>query len=435
MTIADLKIKIEESRIIKDSLWAIFGNGIANGLLLIAGIFVARILGRDVYGEYGLVKSTMLYISGFATFGLGITSTKYIASFLQNNIGGLKSIIRDVQTITMVFSAVIALTLFFSARPLAVYLSAPQLIVPLRALGLIVMAKSVSTTQNGILAGFKMFHEIARNGMASGLFMLLFCVPLTYYGGLYGALLALFGSQVVNVIFNQVTIYGLKSKLSEGEERKSYLKELLTFSFPVALQESSYTICSWGGMLLLTKFSTVGEVGIYTASLQWNAVILMIPTLLGNVVLSYLSSTTGDKQQHSNIMKRMLMANVICTAVPLCVIIVMSGIITSWYGPSFYAMKRVLSVIVFSTVFECCSNVYRSEFIAQGKVVLLSVCRILRDICFLLGVYIILSSDIAGSGALQYAVVSVMASVGYLLVLAVIYSYSLRYTLRCIDRE
>lgn len=181
--------------------------------------------------------------------------------------------------------------------------------------------------------------------------------------------------------------------------------------------------------------STVGEVGIYTASLQWNAVILMIPTLLGNVVLSYLSSTTGDKQQHSNIMKRMLMANVICTAVPLCVIIVMSGIITSWYGPSFYAMKRVLSVIVFSTVFECCSNVYRSEFIAQGKVVLLSVCRILRDICFLLGVYIILSSDIAGSGALQYAVVSVMASVGYLLVLAVIYSYSLRYSLRCIDRE
>ena len=68
--------KIKTNKLAKDSFWSIFGNGLGNLLLLIAGIIIARFLGKDLYGEYGIVKTTMFYIAAFSTFGLGYTSTK-----------------------------------------------------------------------------------------------------------------------------------------------------------------------------------------------------------------------------------------------------------------------------------------------------------------------------------------------------------------------
>ena len=37
---------------------------------MLAGIVIANFLGVDAYGEFGIVKTTMLYIAGFATLGL-----------------------------------------------------------------------------------------------------------------------------------------------------------------------------------------------------------------------------------------------------------------------------------------------------------------------------------------------------------------------------
>jgi len=83
MSLKRIKEKCLNSKLFKDSFWAVFGNGLGNGLMLLAGIIIARFLGKDLYGEYGVVKTTMFYIASFATFGLGFTSTKYIAQFMN----------------------------------------------------------------------------------------------------------------------------------------------------------------------------------------------------------------------------------------------------------------------------------------------------------------------------------------------------------------
>lgn len=79
--------------------------------------------------------------------------------------------------------------------------------------------------------------------------------------------------------------------------KEDSVSDLLKFSFPIALQEISYAICNWAGILLLTKMSSLSEVGLYTATAQWNAVITMIPGMLANVVLSHLSGASGHQQQ------------------------------------------------------------------------------------------------------------------------------------------
>ena len=105
MDITLIKHRLLQSKLFKDSFWAVFGNGLGNALLLLAGILIARFLGKDLYGEYGVVKTTMFYIATFATFGLGYTSTKYIAQYKEIDTSRIHKLVKDSLYITLYFGA------------------------------------------------------------------------------------------------------------------------------------------------------------------------------------------------------------------------------------------------------------------------------------------------------------------------------------------
>lgn len=65
-----------------DSIWALTGNAVGKLCALIAGIFVARFLGRDIYGEYSVIRNTLFVIAVFSTLGLGYSATKFIAEYI-----------------------------------------------------------------------------------------------------------------------------------------------------------------------------------------------------------------------------------------------------------------------------------------------------------------------------------------------------------------
>ena len=149
--------KIKTNKLAKDSFWSIFGNGLGNLLLLIAGIIIARFLGKDLYGEYGIVKTTMFYIAAFSTFGLGYTSTKFISEYKEKDTQQIRAIILASFRITLVSSVSMCILLFLFAQPLADFINAPQLATSFRFLGLILICRALSTTGTGLLAGLKKF--------------------------------------------------------------------------------------------------------------------------------------------------------------------------------------------------------------------------------------------------------------------------------------
>lgn len=406
MNIQSIKDRLINSKLFKDSFWAVFGNGIGSALMLLAGIVIARFLGKDVYGEYGVVKTTMFYVAAFATFGLGVTSTKYIAQCIQDNRAYLKSIMRDAMLITIVFSGTIALLLAVFAEQIATYVEAPNLKIAFQGLAAVIVFKAITTTQIGILAGFKDFEVIAKNSILSGVFMFILCIPLTYLWGLVGALTSLFLSQAFNSIINYISIRK-KSVTLVGQIKKSFISELISFSFPVALQESSYTVCNWAAIIFLTKFSSTGELGLYSAAAQWNAVIMMIPGLLNNVILSYLSSAAKENPNSGSAVKRMLLINLISVGIPFIVVFFAAPIISKFYGPTFIDLPVVLRVLTFSTIMECVSTVFKSELLARGRTWLLFSLRSIRDVVFLSAVYYVLSLSNGISGALCYSWINV----------------------------
>lgn len=416
-----LLYSVKNNEFFKDSFWAVFGNGLGNGFLLLAGILIARFLGKELYGEYGVVKTTMFYIASFATLGLGVTSTKYIATLLNSKPIHVKNVIHDAMTITVIFSSIIAIIIFIIAPFLANLLNEEQLVLALRALSVVIIFKAITTTQIGVLAGFKEFKTIALNSLSSGLLMLVICVPLTYFWGLKGALLSLLFSQIFNSIVNYMGIKR-KSRSFSFVEKVSYKKELAYFSFPVALQESSFAICNWAAIMLLTKLSSMGEVGLYTASAQWNSIITMIPGLLINVILSYLSSSINNSIKHKKTLKLMLRINFFTTIIPFVIVYFLADFIASFYGKSFEGMPSVLRILTFSTILEACASVYKSELLALGKTWLLFSVRLFRDMILVIGVYILLTFSNGVDGAIMYSWAVVVMSALFFLVLLVSYN-------------
>lgn len=407
--IASIKERLLRSKLFKDSFWAVFGNGLGNGLLLLSGIIIARLLGKDLYGEYGVVKLTMFYIAMFACFGLGTTSTKYIANFVGENKTHVRSIMRDAMKITLCFSSALALLILIFANQLANFLDAPQLSMALRFMAIIIVFKALNTTQNGVLAGLKDFRRLGINSILSGVFMLAVCFPLTYQFELVGALVSLSFSQCFNYLIN--AFYIAKIKHEYVDERFSYTKELIRFSLPVALQEGLVNLTNWCAIMLLTKMSSTGELGLYSASIQWNAIVSLIPTLLMNVILSYISSTRNDKGKHDLLFKRMVLANFISTLIPVIVFFFIAGFITSFYGESFAGMTKVLRVLLLVPLFGCCGTIFKAEYVANNKSWLYFILRIIRDIVFLTISFFLLYRYNGLDGAFYHSISTLVATI------------------------
>ena len=66
-------------RLLRGTFWSLVGTFVSRALGLAAAIMAARILGKAVYGELGIIQSTLGMFGTFAGFGMGTTATKYVA--------------------------------------------------------------------------------------------------------------------------------------------------------------------------------------------------------------------------------------------------------------------------------------------------------------------------------------------------------------------
>lgn len=375
--------RLRQSAIAKDSSWAIIGSAIGKGASMIVGVIIARLLGAEDFGEYGMIKSTLAYVAVFSTFGLGYTTTKYIAQCRKDDYRRISSIIRGSLLITLAVSGFMAVLLLLFAQYIT---SEPHLVLTLRYTALIVIFNAINTTQLGLLSGFKDFKAIAVNNAISGIATFLLGTTLTYLYGFNGAVLALFISTALQCILNHIAVrrHALEVKAQADKQslcttKENSIKELVLFSLPIALQECVYASANWIKMLILIHLAGYDELGLYTATNQWFVMILFIPGVLRNVILSHLSSSVDDNKQHKNTFSTMLRINAVATLIPALCIALLSPAIDLFYGDSFHGLIPVMLIMVVTSVFGCIANIYTQEFISRGKNWTILLGYILRD--------------------------------------------------------
>jgi O-antigen/teichoic acid export membrane protein len=367
--------------LIRDSFWAVFGNVLGKGLSFAAGIAVARFLGKVSFGEYGLITSTLLSASILSTFGLGYTATKYISEYKIKRKELIRGVIYHSKRITLISSGVLALVLFVFSEFLAnKILNSSHLQFELKIVSVWIIFNALTTTQIGVLAGFGLFKEMTKINAIVGVFTFISSLSLAFFWGLKGALLAMLLNQLLNwYLNNRLVEKEQKNYFFEVSGDKQLFKEIFKFSVPIAFQEALYSVSSWFISWSFVKYSNVGELGLYQASIQVSSLILFVPGILRNVFLAHLSQTNEDEGQNKNILRTTLWINSVSVLLPIIVVLIFLGPIVQLYGVQFEGIKNLIVISSVTTFFTSVTNVYNQALLSKGKNWIIFWTRLIRD--------------------------------------------------------
>ena len=330
------------SRLARGVFWSMAGSVISRSLMLCATVLVARMLGKTVYGELGMIQSTVGMFGIFAGFGLGLTATKHVAEFRQSDPARAGRIIGLSGLVAMGTGGSMALGLFIFAPWLAEHtINAPHLASVLRVGAIILFINALNGAQTGALSGFEAFKTIAYVNLFIGLISFPILVCGAYFGGLTGTVWALAINLGVNWLLNHIALrkearhYRVPFTFRDC---KRELPVLWKFSLPAVLAGSMVGPVNWAcNAVLVNRPDGYGEMGIFSAANQWFVLLMFLPGILGSVVLPVLSDQLGQNNTRQS-MKTLVLSikmNLLIVTPLVLVASIASPYIMSLYGEGF----------------------------------------------------------------------------------------------------
>lgn len=362
------------TRIAGGALWSVCGAVISRGLMLAASILVARILGREVYGEYGILRSTVNMFLVFAGFSLGMTATKHVAELRTSDPMRAGRIIAISGLFAMVTGTFVSLSLYIFAPWVAANtINAPHLADDLQIGSLILFFNALNGAQTGALAGFEAFKTIAIVNLGVGLLSFPLLVGGAYYGGLSGAVWALAGNVSINWIINHLSLRRCAASHQIPFSLKGCIAEwplLLKFSLPAALGGVMVSPIVWVcNTMLVNQPGGYGQMALIDAANQWQSVILFVPSLVGQIILPILSNLNGEynKDRYRAALKYNVLLNgglVLFFALPVAIF---SPLLMRIYGLQFEPGYLALTLLSFSTILIALNNVVGQAIASKGQ--------------------------------------------------------------------
>lgn len=362
------------SRMASGAFWSICGAVISRGSMLLASILIARILGREVYGEYGILRTTVNMFLVFAGFGLGMTATKYVAEFRLTDPARTGRILAISGLFATCTGTLVAAVMYMFAPWVATHtINAPHLSGELKVGALVLFLNALNGAQTGALAGFEAFKITAMVNLGVGLASFPILVGGAYFGGLRGAVWALGAIMLVNWLLNHIALRHQVACHNVPFTSKGCFKELpilWRFSLPAVLSGIMVSPVMWiCNAVLVNQPDGYGQMGLFDAANQWVAAILFIPGMIGQIVLPILSNLNGlsDRAKYRKIIYYNVILNGgVSFAIALPIAILAPFIMRS-YGAKFEQGAPVLVLLCVCSVLISMNNVIGQAIASKSK--------------------------------------------------------------------
>ncbi len=340
-------------RLAYGAFWGGVAFVLSRGVTLLVSFLLARLLGQEGFGEYGMVNSTAGMIGGMAGLGIGGTVVKHIAEFKIANPDKASRILALSSGITWA-SAFLYAVAFMACAPwlAAKTLSAPHLAPLLRISAFTVAFGVINGVQTGSLTGCEAFRTNTLVGGFCSLLQSGLVLAGAWARGIEGAVAGLALAMFATVLVTRWSVIRewrrFRLRLCWQDAAQEW-RVLLDFSLPTFLSGISVGPVIWGcSALLANQPQGYAQLGIYNAANQWQQAIQFLPGLMGAALLPVLSEKygRGDRQGSFAVTWKMmkLVAGVV---LPLAIVIsLLSPWIMRGYGESFVAGHWVVVLSV-----------------------------------------------------------------------------------------
>ncbi|MGJ1335529.1 oligosaccharide flippase family protein [Sphingobacterium siyangense] len=359
-------------RIFGHSFWILAGNVISKLTLLIATILMSRFLGKGEYGQFGIIKSTILMFAVFAGLELGITATKYISQYRETNKGKVEKIVGVSNLFAILISFLIAGLVYVFSKEIAVQIKAPNLFLGIRISSIILFFSSINGIQNGILAGIERFKELSINSTIAGILSSIALVISSKYYDINIMVLAFGLNYFISFFLNFFTLK--KCFYSEFKVRifdcRNFeeLEVLWKFSLPAILAGLMVGPVTWFcNYLLISENNGYEQMANFDIANQWRNTILFIPTALAQIALPLLSSSLENHSDYKIILHKNLKLNIYLAISLVSFFVLSSPVIVKFYGNKYNDSLIPLIIMFITTGFITVNNVIGQVIASQGK--------------------------------------------------------------------
>lgn len=361
-------------RLAHSAFWSLAGAVISRLSTLIALTLAARVLGKEGFGQLGVIQSTIGMLAVFSGLSIGLTATKHVAEFRQIDPFRAGQVVALTRALSALSGTLVAVLLYLFADLLAMaVLGAAELSSPLRLAACLVFLGAVTGVQTGILTGLESFKAIATVNLVTGIL----CIPLVvggaWAGGIAGTIIGLTVTQAIGWLVGRMA---LRSRLTDARITPSYTDCLLVwpavwrFSVPAILSNIMLAPVYWIGVAMLISLpGGQAEMGLFNAASQWKAIVIFLPGTLSSVILPMLSNLHGqnDHVRYS----KLLLYNVLLTCSfavfgAFCVAIG-ANVIMSSYGSGFSEGSSTLIMLVMSGVLVATTGAIGQGIASRGE--------------------------------------------------------------------
>ncbi len=179
-------------RFLKGAFWNGIGAVAARLFPMASSVFLFRFLGKEGYGEYGMIFSTLGMFGPLASLQQAPSASVFVARYREKHKIRAGKIIQLTLLITFVMAAVTSLIIFFSSHYLSQnLLKNDQLTVSLRYACILQLVSALNAVLSGILSGFEAFKRLAYNMVLYNIFSMPFMVVGALLGGLPGVIVGM----------------------------------------------------------------------------------------------------------------------------------------------------------------------------------------------------------------------------------------------------
>lgn len=277
--------------------WTTIGSILSRIIPFVAWIAVAQILGKDAFGEYGIIRNTVMMFASFAGFGLGLTGTKFVAEYASSDNERASSI----ASLTLCFGAITGLLTCVSVVLSAQFLThttlqAPWLKNDMQVAAIILLFSAYNGAQTGVLNGLKKFKQLAIVTIVNSIVSFPIYIAAAY-GGVFMCICAY---AFCNLCMCLHSAYYLRQAENNGEITIKYMngwKEwrlLFSYSLPSALAGICVMPVKWGVEVILVRNCSFSAMGVFAAAFTIHTIILTFAATLSNPFITYMASSKSN---------------------------------------------------------------------------------------------------------------------------------------------
>lgn len=340
-------------RLASGAFWGGVAGVATRAFTVVASFLLARILGQEGFGEYGVINSTTAMIGGMAGLGIGTTVVKYVAE-LRDKDPARAGRILALSTGVTVLSATLYGSVFIIFAPwLATRtLAAPHLAPMLQISAVTVALGVVNSVQSCSLAGCEAFRVSSAVNVVCTFTQTVLVLIGAWFWKVFGTVVALALSMMVTVVVTRWVVTREWKRFNitlNWREATSEWRILIRYSLPTFLSGVSAGPVVWGcNALLANQPAGYAQLGVYNAANQWQSVVQFLPALIGTAVLPVMSERHGDGDVRGGlrVMKGMMGVTALIV-IPVALLVCVCGPwIMGAYGASFVSGYRVLYLSV-----------------------------------------------------------------------------------------